>query len=132
MELERERIYRKSIQREGLKNMLKIDEDGDRRWYNENDELSREDGPAIEYRGESVAVSNGTKEWYLNGKRHRKDGPAIEWSDGAKEWYLDGKRHRADGPAVEDGNGYKEYWLNNNEYTKEKYKKKVKKYVRNR
>ena len=30
----------------------------------------------------------GTKSWYLNGKRHREDGPAIEWPDGTKWWYL--------------------------------------------
>ena len=24
---------------------------------------------------------DGTVEWYLNGKRHRADGPAVEWSD---------------------------------------------------
>ena len=35
--------------------------------------------------------SNGTKYWYLNGKLHREDGPAIEWADGYKFWYLDGK-----------------------------------------
>ena len=32
--------------------------------------------------------SNGTKYWYLNGKRHREDGPAIEYGDGSKCWYL--------------------------------------------
>jgi hypothetical protein len=32
--------------------------------------------------------TNGTKYWYLNGERHREDGPAIEWSDGEKWWYL--------------------------------------------
>ncbi len=32
--------------------------------------------------------SNGTKRWFLNGKRHREDGPAREWADGYKEWYL--------------------------------------------
>ncbi len=35
--------------------------------------------------------SNGTKRWYLNGKLHREDGPAIEWSDGTKEWWLNGE-----------------------------------------
>ena len=35
--------------------------------------------------------SNGTKEWCLNGKRHREDGPAIEYSNGAKSWYLNDK-----------------------------------------
>ena len=34
---------------------------------------------------------NGTKYWYLNGKRHREDGPAIEWADGTKYWYLNDK-----------------------------------------
>jgi len=33
-----------------------------------------------------------TKEWYLNGKHHREDGPAVEYSDGTKEWYLYGKQ----------------------------------------
>ena len=35
--------------------------------------------------------ANGDKFWYLNGKRHREDGPAIEYSDGGKSWYLNGK-----------------------------------------
>ena len=35
--------------------------------------------------------SDGTKYWYLNGKLHREDGPAIEWSDGLKQWYLKGE-----------------------------------------
>ena len=30
----------------------------------------------------------GDKEWWLNGKRHREDGPAIEWSWGGKTWWL--------------------------------------------
>ena len=33
---------------------------------------------------------NGDKEWYLNGKRHREDGPAIEGASGGKSWYLNG------------------------------------------
>ena len=27
-----------------------------------------------------------------NGKRHREDGPAIEYPSGYKAWYLDGKK----------------------------------------
>ena len=45
--------------------------------------------------------ANGTKFWYLNGKPHREDGPAVEYANGDKFWYLNGKRHREDGPAVE-------------------------------
>lgn len=35
---------------------------------------------------------DGTKTWYLNGKRHREDGPAIEFADGTKGCYLNGQR----------------------------------------
>lgn len=55
---------------------------------------------------------DGVKEWYLNGKPHREDGPAIEHKNGSKEWYINGKRHREDGPAIEDSDGTKEWWLN--------------------
>ena len=34
---------------------------------------------------------NGGKDWYLNGKRHREDGPAIEGARGGKWWYLNGE-----------------------------------------
>ena len=33
---------------------------------------------------------NGSKLWWLNEELHREDGPAIEWLDGTKEWYLNG------------------------------------------
>ena len=58
--------------------------------------------------------ANGTKCWYLDGKRHRVDGPAIEWANGTKRWYLDGKRHRIDGPAEEYANGTKRWYLDGN------------------
>jgi len=56
---------------------------------------------------------NGDKVWFLNDKRHREDGPALERANGTKEWFLNGKLHREDGPAVECANGDKEWWLNN-------------------
>jgi hypothetical protein len=31
---------------------------------------------------------NGDKRWYLNGKFHREDGPAIEYADGTKYWFI--------------------------------------------
>ena len=65
----------------------------------------RTEGPAIEY-------PDGSKSWWVNGKKHRTDGPAIECADGSKCWYLNGKRHRTDGPAVECADGYKEWWVN--------------------
>ena len=36
--------------------------------------------------------ADGTKLWFLNGKRHREDGPAVEDADGTKSWYLNGKK----------------------------------------
>ena len=38
-----------------------------------------------------VIDGKGNKHWYLNGKRHRKDGPACVWENGDKEWWLNGK-----------------------------------------
>jgi len=58
-----------------------------------------------------VEYANGDKVWYLNGKIHREDGPAVECVDGHKEWRLNGDRHHVYGPAVEWANGNKEYWI---------------------
>jgi hypothetical protein len=69
-----------------------------------NGKRHRVDGPAIEY-------ADGSKEWYLNGNPHREDGPVLECADGSKYWYLNGKRHREDGPAIEYASGNKEWWV---------------------
>jgi len=61
----------------------------------------------------------GTKRWYLNGKLHRENGPAIEYVNGTKEWYLNGKRHRIDGPAIEWSNGDKYWYLKGKEVKEE-------------
>jgi hypothetical protein len=70
-------------------------------------------------------MADVTKEWYLNGVRHRTDGPAVELANGTKAWYLNGKRHRTDGPAVEFADGTKGWWLNNIEYTEADWKNQV-------
>lgn len=44
---------------------------------------------AVEYKVKEWP--NGSKSWYLDGKLHREDGPAVERSDGSKAWYLCGK-----------------------------------------
>lgn len=41
----------------------------------------------IEY---TVKVVEGHYYWHLNGKLHREDGPAVEFSDGINLWYLNG------------------------------------------
>ena len=38
-----------------------------------------------------IQDEHGTKRWYLHGKLHREDGPAIEYPNGVKHWYLNGK-----------------------------------------
>lgn len=35
---------------------------------------------------------NGTKRWFLNGIRHRLDGPAVEYCDGDKFCYINDKQ----------------------------------------
>ena len=38
-----------------------------------------------------IKHADGHKEWRLNGKLHREDGPAVEGANGYKAWYLNGK-----------------------------------------
>ena len=83
-----------------------------------NGKLHREDGPAVEY-------ADGTKSWYLNDKRHREDGPALEYADGDKYWYLNDKCHREDGPAREYANGTKFWCLNDKLLTQEEHQKRM-------
>ena len=47
--------------------------------------------------------------------------PAIEYTHGAKEWWLNGKRHRDDGPAKESPNGANEWWIDGEHVTKEEF-----------
>jgi hypothetical protein len=61
--------------------------------------------------GEMRFVAGG-KAYYLNGKFHRADGPAVIWPDGYQVYYINGKRHRVNGPAIIAPNGYQAYWLN--------------------
>jgi len=68
----------------------------------------------------------GTRRWYLNGKLHREDGPAVEYASGDKFWYLNGKCHREDGPASEYTDGDKAWYLSGVKYTTEGYYNKLK------
>jgi hypothetical protein len=83
-----------------------------------NGKHHREDGPAVEW-------VNGTKYWFQNGNLHREDGPAIELANGTKRWFLNGNPHREDGPAVEYSDGTKRWFLNGIEYTETDFKKKT-------
>jgi len=72
----------------------------------------------IEYK--VIVHVNGDKYWYLDGKLHREDGPAVEYANGNKYWLLNGKQHREAGPAIEYANGYKYWYLNGVEVTEDK------------
>jgi hypothetical protein len=96
------------------------DSHGAIRYYNDLNQLHREDGPAIEW-------ANGDKIWYRNDQCHREDGPAIVYADGTKWWCRNHQQHREDGPAIEYSNGKKEYWLLGIQYkTKKDYLKRLK------
>jgi hypothetical protein len=73
-------------------------------YLDDESNLHREDGPAIEY-------DDGSKEWYQHGKLHRLDGPAVEWADGGKCWYQNDKLHRLDGPAIDLKSGSKRWYF---------------------
>ena len=70
---------------------------------------------------------SGHKFWYVNGKLHREDGPAIEYANGSKFWYLNDKLHREDGPAVEYADGDKHWYLNGKNYSEQEFMKATKK-----
>ncbi len=67
-----------------MRNGLIVGYGGDKFWY-KDDQLHREDGPAIEF------ALGRSKWWYKYGKIHREDGPAVENFDGINIWYYHGK-----------------------------------------
>jgi hypothetical protein len=73
--------------------------------------------------------TNGDKYWYLNDNLHREDGPAVEFADGDKFWYLNGEYHREDGPAVELANGSKFWYLNGKELFEKEFLKETQKTI---
>ena len=62
-----------------------VDRVGTVRYRNSDDQLHREDGPAVER-------PNGTRFWYRKGELHREDGPAYELPEGTRFWYRNGER----------------------------------------
>lgn len=96
---------------------------GLREWISEG-VLHRADGPAcyFEFEDEQFIPLVSYKHWYVNGKRHRENGPAVEYSDGSEEWWVNDQLHREDGPAVTTSMiDQEEYWLNNNQMSKEEW-----------
>jgi hypothetical protein len=46
-------------------------------------------------------------------------------ANGHKEWYLNDKLHREDGPAVDDANGTKSWWLKGEQLTEEEFNRRM-------
>lgn len=44
----------------------------------------------------SIENESGDVAWYLDGKVHREDGPAVIWENGVKSWYLDNLHYYED------------------------------------
>ena len=79
-----------------------VDADGTVSHYlHEGGPLHRAGGPAVEN------LATGRREWWLNGDRHRVDGPAVE-RPGRIEYWRCNLLHRDDGPAVVTPSG--EFW----------------------
>ncbi len=49
------------------------------------------------------------------------------FEDGSECWYLNGKIHRENGPALNGPFNTEEYYLNGIQYSKKEYKKEIKK-----
>lgn len=73
--------------------------------YRVDGKLHREDGPARIF-------PDGTEEWYFEGKLHRLDEPAVIYKNGTHKWYLNGKLHRDKYAAVICEDGQMEWWMN--------------------
>jgi hypothetical protein len=96
-----------------MRNGLNIQRDGTKKYYL-NNELHREDGPAVEF-------SCGTKYWYVNGQLHREDGPAKEYVSGDRYWYLNNGLYKEDEPAAECASGSKFWFINGKELSVKKF-----------
>ena len=55
-------------------------------WYDDENRLHRQDGPAIEY-------ADGGRAWLKHGLMHRLAGPAVVYAGGHTEWWIDNRRY---------------------------------------
>lgn len=73
---------------------LRVSSCGDTELYWDG-ELHCSYGPATRYTVGGVV----SRYWYVHGKRHRLDGPAVEGVK-RREWWVNGQRHREGAPAI--------------------------------
>lgn len=60
------------------------------------------------------------------GYLHNDEGPALITRFGVEEWWVHGKRHRTDGPAILYPNGKGAYYIDNVELTETEFHKDIK------
>lgn len=67
----------------------------------------------LSFLNSSPEVGKDLKNHFCDGQKnsHHENGPARVWNDGTLEWFQHGKRHREDGPAVEFPNGDRLFFL---------------------
>lgn len=71
-------------------------------FFDDRRQLHRTDGPA--------AIERDELHWYLGGRRHRSDGPALITAAGERQWFDEGRRHRIGGPAWIHADGGMSWW----------------------
>lgn len=86
--------------------------------YNNGDIYYFKDGLLHNLEGPAVINSDGSKEWWENGKKIRYE------NEFEKKWFKDGVLHKEDGPAVIFNDDSFQYWLNGIFYSKDEYNKK--------
>lgn len=90
----------------------------------------------IKQGGTSRRYLDGDRGWITyfydsQNRFHKSYGPSAEYEDGSYEYYKDGQRHRKDGPAIMmmpyedeiDEEPREEYWLDGEWLTKEEHSK---------
>jgi hypothetical protein len=78
-----------------------------------------------------IVQSDGSKRWYNNNQLHREDGPAVIYNNGDESWYLNGLCHREDGPAITSSLYIQpEYWYLHGHYIPVKSQKEFEQYKR--
>lgn len=107
-------------------NNPRVDEFGNKFWYDERGAYHREGGPAVIYsygkelwyrhgnlhrEGGPAVISGIMEEYYEYGQRHRDGGPALIYINKTEKWYWEGELHREDGPAIIHANGKEEWFL---------------------
>jgi hypothetical protein len=98
--------------------------DKDRQEYWLNDHKLDEKDWRKERTKYPFTCADGTQFWVNETGRYHRDeriGPAIYGKDGTKQWFRNGVRHRRNGAATIHPDGTGKYWLNGHKLTREEW-----------